>query len=505
MSDLPQLLFTLFASKPFAILIPAFYIATFLLISYHCLMQKKEATASLLWMFAAWSFPVIGPLLYLSFGVDRVPGKSLEKTRADRQFLAERRALENPDLALAFWHSVHDSRRASPTSPPAGEIDAAVSALLHESPLLAGNKVEPLETGDEAFPAMLNAIKRARDHIHLQSFIINDDSIGRKFLDALREKARSGIQVRLLYDRFGSTHAVLRGMFRRYGNEPNFALAGWTQANLFKRQFQVNLRNHRKLLIVDGITAFTGGINIQVEHTTHNNIPPIRDYHFIIQGPIIQELQYAFLRDWRFITDEEPTTLLNKRHFPDLQDHGDLLIRAIPSGPTEDERDYLPQAFFLCMTLARRRIFLVTPYFVPTPDILRALQSAALRGLDVRILTPGCNNHIYAGLAARSRYEPLLRAGVRIFERAPPFIHAKALIVDDDVSLIGTANLDVRSLLLNYESDLLVYGAEFARTLTAVVEKDFKASREILLAQWLRRSSRQRFLENACNLLSPIL
>ncbi|NLE68165.1 MAG: cardiolipin synthase [Lentisphaerae bacterium] len=481
------------------------HVATFLLVSYHCLMQKKEASASLLWIFSAWVFPGVGPLLYISFGIDRVPKKSGRKTRANRQFLAARRALETPDLPLAHWRSVHDSLRASPTSPAAGEIDSSVSALLRESPLLAGNSIDPLETGDEAFPSMLDAIQNARDHIHIQSFIINDDPVGRKFLDALRDRARAGVRVRLLYDRFGSTHASLRGMFRRYEGEPNLTLAGWTQANLLKRQFQINLRNHRKLLIVDGAAAFMGGINLQLDHTTHGGIPPIRDYHFAIRGPVVQELQYVFLRDWNFITDEEPKNLLNRRHFPEIEPRGSLLVRAIPSGPTEDERDFLPQVFFLCMTLARRRISLVTPYFIPTPDILRALQSAALRGVDVRILTPGRNNHVYAGLAARSRYEPLLQAGVRIFERAPPFIHAKAMVIDNEVSVIGTANLDVRSLLLNYESDLLVYSAEFARAMTGVMDKDFQAGREIILSEWQRRPPRQRFLENFCNLLTPIV
>lgn len=481
------------------------HVGTFLLVSYHCLMQKKEASASLLWIFSAFAFPFIGPLLYVSLGIDHVPKKSGLKTRANRQFLAERRALENPDLPLAHLRTVHDSRLAGPASPPAGEIDSSVSALLRESPLMAGNSIEPLETGDAAFPAMLNAIKNARDHVHIQSFIINDDPIGRNFLDTLREKARAGVRVRLLYDRFGSTHATMRGFFRRYQKEPNLDIAGWTQANLLKRQFQINLRNHRKLLIVDGDAAFMGGINLQLDHTTHGDIPPIRDYHFAVRGPIVQELQYIFLRDWYFITDENPSTLLSRRHFPEIQPRGGLLVRAIPSGPTEDERDRLPQVFFLCMTLARRRIFIITPYFIPTPDILRALQSAALRGIDVRILTPGRNNHVYAGLAARARYEPLLEAGVRIFERAPPFIHAKAMVVDDEVSLIGTSNLDVRSLVLNYESDMLVYSAEFASALTGVMNKDFRASREILLSEWRRRSPGSRFLENFCNLLSPIL
>lgn len=493
---------------PALLLLPtALHVATFLMVCFHCLKgEPREPTSALLWMFLAWSFPVIGPVLYLVLGIDRVPYKAWLKQTSDRRFRSERRARGKALLPDAYWRAVHEQDAVERPDIPFAHINAAMNSLLEDCPLLGENSVRLLLTGDNAFPAMLEAIASAKHHVHLQSFIIRNDRIGRQFMELLAEKARAGVAVKLLYDSFGSNHAVFTGLFRRYSRVPNLRIQYWTQANLMKRRFQLTLRNHRKSLIVDGRDAFVGGINIQKQHTTdENGNPPIRDYHFHVRGPAVMEIQYAFLRDWHFMTDDDPATLLREEHFPAQAPAGAALVRAIHSGPTQDERDSFVQAVFLCLVAARKQILIVTPYFAPSADIFRAIKTAAMRGLDVRLVVPEKNNHVYAGLAGQSRYEGLLEAGVEIFERRPPFIHAKALLVDDEFALIGSGNLDMRSLRLSYETNLLVSEANFCMELKRAILEEIETSREISLAEWRRRPAGRRLAENFCSLLSPVI
>lgn len=495
------------ADWPDAVLIPfdlAMHLAAFFLVSIHCLRTSRESTSALLWIFVALFFPVIGPLLYLSFGINRVPLKAWRKHSSDQKFLSERKAREDAAMPLNYWRAVHEALAAEPSDPYAKELNGAMNAVLSEYPLLGGNRIEPLITGEQAYPEMMEAIRQAKNHIHLQTFIIGNDRIGREFLDLLKQKALAGVSVRFLYDRFGSTFALWGGLIRQYRNIPNFKIAGWTQANLIKRQFQINLRNHRKILIVDGKTAFMGGINLSIKNVSTPEGGAIEDYHFKIEGPIVQELHYSFLRDWYFMTDEDPEILLKKEHFPPTPPQGESLVRVINGGPT-GELESLTDIFFTAIVSARKQLLAVTPYFVPTIDVIRAFRSAALRGVDVRLVVPQKNNHIYAGMASRSRYESLLSAGVRIFERRPPFLHAKALIVDDLMSIVGTANLDVRSMRLNYETNLAVYDSRFAEKMKKMVLDEMSMSDEIDLFAWRSRPARYRLLENLCNLFSPII
>lgn len=480
------------------------HILSFLLVGYHCLSRRREAASALLWIFAAWAFPFLGPLFYLAFGVDRVPYKGFQKQVKDRQLLAERQAREDEALPLAYWRTVH---RAAVDEPPAGigrDLNRALNAILPEHPLLGGNAVTPLVNGDETYARLRQAIGEAVHSVHLQCFMIRDDEIGREFLALLLEKARQGVVVRLLYDRFGSTHAVLRGLFRRAPSVPSFRSAGWTQANPFKRQFQINLRNHRKIAVIDARRAFCGGINLHVENIERAGRPAIRDYHFELRGPIVQELQYTFMSDWYFMTGEEPRELLQKSYFPHIDPAGSCLVRLVNSGPASDH-DVMAESFFQAITSAQREILAATPYFVPTPDLLHAVCAAARRGVHVKLIVPARNNHPYAGLAGQALYEDLLSAGVRVFERRPPFMHAKALIVDDRFSMVGTANLDVRSLRLNYETNLAVCDERFINRLKRIVLEDLALSDEIGLEAWRRRPVARRLKENFCHLLTPVL
>ena len=476
------------------------------LVALHCLRTRREAPSALLWIFVAWSLPVLGALLYLGFGVNRIRAKAWRKQQTDDELRETRRTIVEADSpALIYWKAVHTAPLPEPEEPTARDLETALSGLLPDYPLLGGNGFRILVDGDEAYPPMLAAIREARHHIHLQSFIIGNDEVGRDFLEAMAERARAGVKVRVLYDRFGSTRAVFGGLFRPYRHIPNLHLVGWTQANPIKRQFQVNLRNHRKALIVDGTVAFTGGLNLAASNRSAPGRPAIRDYHFLLRGPIVQELQYTFLRDWYFMTDEPADDLLRAEHFPNVPPGGTARVRVINSGPTNTENGVVGEAFFAAIVSARRQIVALTPYFVPPVDLIQALRSAARRRVEVKLVLPRRSNHAYAGLAARALYEELMEAGVRIFEREPPFLHAKALVVDGVLALVGTANLDERSLRLNYETHLAVHDQDFAYNLSILIAGELARSQEIDLAAWRRRPHRQKLLENFCSLLTPVL
>jgi cardiolipin synthase A/B len=475
------------------------------LVLFHSLMHRKESSSFLVWVFLAWSFPFVGAALYVMFGVDRIPAKGWRKRESNRELGDARQArADDASMPLVYWQAIHEALAAEPANPYALETHRAMNRILEEFPLLGGNRIEPLVDGTEAYPAMLRTIRAARHHIHLQTYIIGNDAVGRQFMEALHAKAQEGVRVRLLYDRFGSARAVMSFFFARYARTPNLSLVAWTQANPLKRAFQINARNHRKLLVVDGREAFTGGLNLHDENLVRKGRAPIRDYHFHVCGPIVQEMQYAFMRDWYFATDEDAETLLTQEHFPHIETCGPALIRVVNGGP-ETEDPVIADTYFEAIVGARKNLLAVTPYFVPTPDLVRAFRSAALRGVETRLLVPAHNNHFFAGMAGRSLYEPLLAAGVRIFERPPPFLHAKALMVDDALALVGTANLDARSLRLNYESNLAVYDEAFIGRLKRIVLEDIAASREMELAAWRRRPLSRKIAENFCMLLSPVL
>ena len=358
--------------------------------------------------------------------------------------------------------------------------------------------------GTETYPALLEAIRSARHHVHLMAYIIGRDALARKVLDACAERARHGVQVRVLYDEFGSAVASLTQFFRRYRWVPNMRVVGYTQVNLFKQQIQVNLRNHRKIAVIDGRSAFTGGVNLHAGHLPRDGRPAIRDYHFRIRGPLVNELQYTFLRDWYYMTGEDPDILLGKDYFGHAEAAGAIAARIVNSGPPA-LMNSLDDVLFSALSEARADVLAVTPYLILTEPLLQAMRIAAMRGVSVRLVVPENNNITAVHYASRAQYAPLLAAGVRIFERKGPLLHAKALVIDHALSIFGSANLDVRSLRLNYETNVVSSDEALAGTALREMLADLAESTEIAPNLWLRRPWRQRLLENLYALASPVL
>jgi cardiolipin synthase len=370
--------------------------------------------------------------------------------------------------------------------------------------VIKGNSVDLLVDGDQFYPALREAVSAARDSVHIQTFIIARDRTGQELLDLLIDKARAGVECRLLYDRFGSTYAYLSRFFKD-ARAAGVEVCSITQANPLKGRFQINLRNHRKIAVIDGATGFVGGINFHDQNLSSRSTGrPIRDYHARVAGPAVSDLQFQFIEDWHFASRQPPERLFEQRYFPRMQSVGDALVQVVPGGP--DLKGHgLSDAFFGGIVAAERSIGIVTPYFVPDEPIVQALRYAALRGVGVKLIVPESSNHWYTGFAARSLYTMLLKAGVRIFHRHPPFMHAKAMLVDDVYAMIGSANLDYRSLHLNFETNLEVADTVFVQALSKQIESEIAHSDEVSLEEHQERSLPRRLTENFCYLFQPML
>lgn len=454
------------------------HIAIALAVTFHALLYKRSVGAAMAWMGIAWLSPFIGGVLYFTFGINRV------KRRAKR-LRSERAPLFIVDEAAA------GSGPGDPMSP----LEHAIGRLTG-LPMESGNEVEVLRSGDEAYPAMLAAIDGARMSVGLSTYIFRDDDAGARFIDALVRAVRRGVTVRVLIDGVGS------GYFRS-GAYLKLLAAGVPVARFLHSYFPwrmpfVNLRNHRKLLVVDGCLGFAGGINIGAENVLALDPPhPVRDTHFRLRGPVIEQLTEAFADDWLFATGEK---LLNERWFGSIEPAGTTGARVITSGPDEDI-EQIEFAALHAISCARRSIRIVTPYFLPPEILTVALGLAAMRGVAVELHVPEHSNHFLIDWARRVPLRLLLESGCRILLSPAPFEHSKLMVVDDGWSLIGSANWDTRSFRLNFELNIEVHGAEFAGRLAGLMRE----GRPLTLGELDGESLPFRLRNSAARLLQPYL
>lgn len=461
------------------------------------LLNKARPVSAVLWLAVVWAFPYVGALAYLSFGVERVGRGAADREATSR--LVESRIRDHPGFD---WLAVGEEHHR-PGDHPAAHIFRGTDPAVRWHGVLRGNRARLLVDGDQFYPALFEAIEKAESSVHVQTYIFARDALGAEVRDRLADAASRGVAVRLLYDRFGSTFAHFSGFFRplaRAGAEV-FSIS---QANPLKGRFQINLRNHRKLAVVDGRIGFVGGMNFDERNRTRDGRTADRDYHMRLDGPAVADLQLKFLEDWCFASGRSPDRLLTEECFPTLPPCGEALVQVVPGAP-ETEGRALAEAFFGAIVAAERSTTIVTPYFVPDEPILQALRYAAIRGVEVRLVLPKRGNHWYAEYAARSLYDTLLDAGVRIFERGPPFLHAKAMIVDGVYAMLGSANLDYRSLHLNFELNVEVADTEFVGRVSRQVEAEVAASREVNLEEFRRRPLSRKLVENFCRLFQPVL
>nr|WP_244309090.1 cardiolipin synthase [Pseudomonas duriflava] len=433
------------------------------LAAIHAVITVRTAQGAMAWAIALVFMPFISLLPYLVFGRRRFDGY----VKARRQANEEMARL----AAELNWRPWIAEALAAQQCSAANRKLKAMTALTR-TPCVASNKVKLLVDGTETFTAIFKAIREARQVVLVQFFIIHDDPIGRALQNTLIERAQAGVEVFLLYDAIGS-HALPRSYVMKLRAAGVQVKAFSNRRGLINR-FQVNFRNHRKIVVVDGEVGFAGGHNVGEEYLGHKPpLAPWRDTHIEVRGPALATLQETFAQDWFWVTRKLPTLLL-----PESYEDGGMLCQVVATGPADD-RETCSLFFVEAIHSAQHRIWITTPYFIPDEAVAAALQLAALRGVDVRILLPSRPDHkvVYA-----ASYLYALRAvenGIRIFRYQPGFMHQKVVLIDEDVTAIGSANLDNRSFRLNFEVMVMTVDMQFAWEVRKMLEVDFSRSLEL--------------------------
>lgn len=467
-------------------LVVGFHFLAAALSSVHALLNKRDTRAATIWISIVWTLPALGPLLYLALGVNRI------RRRAVR--LGVHKTFSRP-VPENLGEPEHDGAEHL-------KHIARVVSRVAAQPLTAGNKIEPLVNGDTAFPAMLAAIESAKKSVTLCTYIFDNDVSGRQFVAVLARAVQRGVAVRVLIDAAGTRYSFppITWKLRR----AKIPFAKFLPASIFTpwRVATINLRDHRKSLVVDGQIGFTGGMNIR-----HGNVlgdkpkSPVQDFHFRITGPVVAELQEAFANDWAFTTDE---ILDGEIWFPELKESGDVIARVITDGPDADFEN-ARWTLLAALAEAQTSVKILTPYFLPDNALVTALNLAALRGVRVDIILPARNNLPVVHWASRAMWWQVLERGCRVWLTPPPFDHSKLMIVDGHWVMLGSANWDARSLRLNFELNVECYNRWFVQEMEKVIEKKMSGAHEVTLAEVDARSLPGKLRDAMARLFSPYL
>ena len=462
-----------------------------ILTTVHVVLHKHQTRSAIGWIGLIWLVPLGGVAFYLMFGINRI----------------RRRA----EILREDFQPYHPTLGDTPVSPEemAGRISdrvAHLGSLAHlvdevvRRPLMPGNSIEPLFCGDEAYPAMLEAIRHAEESISLVTYIFDNDEIGREFADALIDAVDRGVEVRVLIDAAGLRYSFpsIARRLKKGGVEARRFLPSLIPPHLMT----FNLRNHRKIMVVDGRIGFTGGINIRDAHIIEKETDfPTKDLHFRVEGPVVATLQQVFADDWRFTTKEE---LDGEKWFPEIEQTGDLFARGISDGPDEDINK-IPWTLLGAIAAARESIRIVTPYFIPEESIVDALNVAAMRGIEVDLITPVKNNLPYVQWASFGIMRPLLQHGVNVWLTEPPFEHGKLLVVDRFWTLFGSSNWDARSHRLNFEFDVECYDEDLGQKMDDWAKAKLEHARRWTLAEYDSRPLWKKLRDGTFRLFGPYL
>ena len=452
-----------------------------LVASSHAVLHKRESRAAAIWVALIWLFPVLGVALYFFLGINRVERRA---SRMRRRMVRHRSSAQFP-VSEPGTHFL-----------PLARLVGRVAGRT----LLPANAIEPLVTGAQAYPAMLEAIRSARTSIAMASYIFDGDGIGAQFVDALAQAARRGVQVRVQIDdvdaRFSSSSAVKA--LRAQG----VPVAVFNPPLVPARLHAVNLRNHRKILVVDGSLGFTGGLNVDSRYwKPEAPEEAFRDLHFRLRGPVVAHLAEVFADDWQFTTEE---ALRGPAWFPQLAPAGDVLARGIEAGPDESfER--MRWAIIGGLHAAQRSVRVLTPYFLPDQTLISALNAAAMRGVDVDIVIPQKSDLPRVQWAVFGQLWQVLDHGCRIWAHPGPFDHSKLMVVDGAWTLFGSANWDARSLRLNFEFGVECYSVEFGAHLDALVTARIAHSHAVTLQTINARSLPVKLRDGVARLFAPYL
>lgn len=468
-----------------------------ILVSITILLDNRDPVRASSLILLIFVIPGIGLIIYFFLGKNYRRRKMFEaKKDSDRIYVQKlKKQIRKSSEAL-----INENREIL------GNKVLMAKMLLNDNyfGLTGNNELKLLINGEEKFPALFSALEKAKNHIHIEYFIIENGIIFDQLKAILIKKRIEGVSIRIIYDDFGSRHLKNKSI-----NE--LKKAGIEIYPFYKTYFpymanRINYRNHRKIVVIDGKTGFIGGLNLSDKYT--NNLPSKksfywRDTHLKIEGPAVHYLQYIFLLDWQF--SSEQTLFFNSAFFPEFKKNQEnKLVQIISSGP-DLLRETVMTAYFKAIVDAEKECFITTPYFIPSEGIITAIKQAALSGVDVRLLVPGESDSWLLNSASNTYYYGLLASGVKIFRYKKGFVHAKTMIIDSNLSIIGTANMDYRSFDYNFEVNAIIYDRDFNHKIKKQFLKDLEESEQLTLEEWENRPLRIRLKESIIRLLSPIL
>ena len=463
--------------------------AAVVLTTTHLVLSNRDVPSTVGWTGLVLLTPLVGVALYWVFGINRIQRKA-HRLRPETSIQSDEASVRAEQRAHRLLETRF--RRLIPLGHLGDEL--TLSALE------AGNRISPLINGDAAYPEMLAAIDGARRSVALSTYIFDNDFAGQLFIDALQRAHRRGVQVRVLIDGVGQWYS--RPHTPKVLSRLGIPTGVFLESALPIRNPYVNLRNHRKILVVDGCVGFTGGLNLREGCLLERNPRhPVQDLHFKVEGPVVRGLMETFGLDWAFTTGER---LGCDEWYPALEPVGESIARCVPDGPDEDF-DVLRRLILGALAQAQRRVRIVTPYFLPDQALITALNVTAMSGVEVQILVPQRNNLRFVQWAAEAQAEQILEGRSRIFVTPPPFDHSKLMLVDDAWCFFGSANWDARSLRLNFELNIECYDPALAQRLNALVDAKLASAIEIRAADMRARQLPVRLRDGFARLLMPYL
>ncbi|WP_396328624.1 cardiolipin synthase [Burkholderia anthina] len=455
----------------------------------HAIMNTRTSQGAVAWAVSLAAMPYLTLIPYLFLGRSKFSGY-VDARRHEMEALRT----HNP---RAPW--LEADAADGPTADAIGRAAVLALTRLGGMPFVGGNAVRTLINGDATFSAILSAIDEARDYVVVQFFIVRDDALGQMLRDALLARAAAGVRCYLLYDSIGSfdlPHSYVDTL-RRGGVEVH----PFATHRKFVNRFQLNFRNHRKIVVVDGNRAFVGGHNVGVEYLGANRrLSPWRDTHIEIRGPVVASIQYVFAEDWHWATQTLPPLAAPPAALPDDAMH----CLAVPMGPA-DKQETGSLFFVEAINAARERVWITTPYLVPDEAVIAALKLAVMRGVDVRILIPSRRDHYVVFEASRLYARDLVDAGVKVFRYRPGFLHQKVVLIDRIAAAIGSANLDNRSFRLNFEIMVLTVDRTFADEVETMLDADFAQAYEVDASEYRTAPAWRRIAMHVARLFAPIL
>ncbi len=488
----------MFEQTKWVLLAELVYLLVVIAVCIRIVYDTRSVNKTLAYLLLVLFLPVLGIAFYFSFGINYRKRK-----------IYNRKQELSVALKSKFWERIQQSDHPLLSVNDEALIqNRELIRLLYSSKagnalILPNKEVKILLNGEEMFPQLLKELQNAKDHIHIEYYIYQNDATGNAVKDVLIQKAKEGVEIRFIYDDFGSRR--IRKTIVRELKKNNIEALPFNKIRFIRLANRLNYRNHRKIVVIDGITSFTGGINIADKYSNQNDNKLFwRDTHLMIKGYSSLSLQQVFLSDWNFCSKQEIG--ITNRYFPEMPfvEAAGAKVQITASGPDSDLPNIL-YSFIQAINLAEKEILLTTPYYIPDNTLQQALIIAALSGVEVKLLVPEEGDSKLVNLAAHSYFEELLEAGVRIFQYQKGFIHAKTLVTDKKLASVGTANLDFRSFDLNFEVAAIIYDTAIASELADIFYKDLEDAEEIKLEAWLKRPLFKQLKEKFLRLLSPLM